>query len=138
MVLQTSTDEAWTTMMSMQETAPGRSQVRASEVPTFDSIFRPKRNTWEGREYPDYCQCNPQPPRCRDGPAGPAGPAGSDGGTNLHLSAHENKSFIFFVFLQTTVYLDHLVHVEMIGLALFTATVIIINHFLLINIIATS
>ena len=61
-------------MMSMQEVAPARAQVRAAEVPNFDSIFRPKRQA-----YPAHCNCHPTPPTCADGPPGPAGEPGHDG-----------------------------------------------------------
>ena len=61
-------------MMSMQEIAPARAQVRAAEVPNFDSIFRPKRQA-----YPTYCNCPPKLPSCVDGPPGPPGPPGYDG-----------------------------------------------------------
>ena len=60
-------------MMSMQEVAPARAQVRAAEVPNFDSIFRPKRQA-----YPAHCNCHPTPPTCAPGPAGDAGLPGND------------------------------------------------------------
>ena len=74
-LIQVSTDDAWSTLMSMQAIAPGRAQARAQE-PTFDSIFRPKRQA-----YPAHCNCQPTPPTCANGPPGPPGEPGHDGRT---------------------------------------------------------
>lgn len=78
--LQVSTDDAWTTMMNMQAAVSGRAS--RAHTPSFDSIFRPKRQAG----FPAHCNCAPQP-KCEPGPPGPPGPPGHDGRKHYYILA---------------------------------------------------